>query len=90
MMVRRGPRHRQHVRALHPIRPASRRRLIAGIAIGACAWLIALALLARVVHTGVIAQGLAVTVIAFLVALCVLTVLRQGRIRQERRYVDRR
>lgn len=73
-----------------PLRPAPRRRLIAGIAIGAGAWLITLALVALVSSAWVIVQGVAVTVIAFLVAVCVLLVLRQGRIRQERRYVDGR
>jgi len=73
-----------------PLRPASRRRLIAGIAIGTLAWLVAAALLKLVSYTWVIVQGVAVTLGAFLISVIVLTVLRQGRIRQERRYVDRR
>ena len=52
--------------------------------------LLAVALVARTYSTGVVAQGVAVTVVSFVVGLCVLAVLRQGRIRQERRYLDRR
>ena len=52
---------------LDPLRPASRRRLIAGVAIGVGAWLLALALMALVSSAWVVATGVAVAVLAFVV-----------------------
>jgi uncharacterized membrane protein len=73
-----------------PLHPASRRSLVAGVVVGPLLWLLLLALAAWVFeYSWAIALGLAITVAAFLVSLVVLALLRNGRVRQERRYVDR-
>ena len=57
--------------------------------LGPLLWLVALAVAAWFFeYTWAIAVGLAVTVASFVVALVVLALLRRGRVRQERRYVD--
>jgi uncharacterized membrane protein len=73
-----------------PLHPASRRSLVAGVVVGPLLWLLLLALAAWVFeYSWAIALGLAITVAAFLVSLVVLALLRNGRVRQETRYVDR-
>jgi hypothetical protein len=63
--------------------------LIAGILLGPLLWLVALAIAAWVFeYSWAIALGLAATVVSFFVSLVVLTLLREGRVRQEERYVD--
>jgi hypothetical protein len=73
-----------------PLRPASRPKLIAAFVLGPIAWLIALLLVCVVVErSDLIELGLIVTIASFVVAFVVLIVLRAGRRREERRYVDR-
>ena len=72
-----------------PLRPASRASLIAGVVLGPLLWLVAIAIAAWAFeYSWAIALGVAVTVGAFFVSLVVLTLLREGRVRQEERYVD--
>ena len=69
--------------------PASRATLVAGIVLGPLLWLVALAIAAWFFeYTWAIAVGLAVTVASFVLALLGLALVRRGRVRQERRYVD--
>jgi hypothetical protein len=63
--------------------------LIAGVVLGPLLWLLLLAIVALVFsYSWAIALGLAVTAASFFVSLVVLSVLREGRVRQEERYVD--
>jgi uncharacterized membrane protein (UPF0136 family) len=72
-----------------PVRPASRRSLIAGIVLGPLLWLAALIVAVLLFeYSWAIGLGLFVTVAAFLVSLVVLAVLRGGRRRQEERYPE--
>jgi len=72
-----------------PLRPASRPRLIAAFVLGPVLWAAALALVARVVkYTDAIAVGLLVALVVFVISAIVLSLLRQGRLREERRYAD--
>lgn len=72
-----------------PLRPASRTALIVGVVLGPFLWLVVIAIAAIAFeYSWAIALGLAITVAAFVVSLIALTVLRQGRVRQEKRYVD--
>ena len=72
-----------------PLRPASRAALIAGVVLGPLLWLVAIAIAAWVFeYSWAIALGVAVTVASFIVSLVVITLLREGRVRQEERYVD--
>jgi membrane protein implicated in regulation of membrane protease activity len=72
-----------------PLRPASRKRLIAGLVFGPLLWLVALSVASWVLeYTWAIELGLVVTLAAFLVAIVVLTFLHRGRRRQEERYQD--
>ncbi len=72
-----------------PLRPASRASLIAGVVLGPLLWLVVIAIAAWAFeYSWAIALGVAVTVAAFLVSLVVLTLVREGRVRQEERYVD--
>jgi uncharacterized membrane protein (UPF0136 family) len=65
--------------------------LVAGVVLGPLLWLLLLAIAAWVFeYSWSIGLGLAVTVASFVVSLVVLAVLRAGRERQEKRYVDRR
>jgi hypothetical protein len=73
-----------------PLRPASRWRLVAAFVLGPILWLVALVVAAWLINESwAIEVGLLVTIAAFLVALVVLAVLREGRQREERRYADR-
>ncbi len=72
-----------------PLHAASRASLVVGVVVGPLLWLVVLAIVAWFFeYTWAIALGLLVTVAAFLFALIVLALLRQARLRQERRYVD--
>ncbi len=72
-----------------PLHPASRASLIAGVVLGPLLWLVAIAIAALVFeYSWAIALGVGVTVASFFVSLVVLTLLREGRVRQEERYVD--
>lgn len=72
-----------------PLRPASSRRLIAGAIVGPLLWIVAIVLVAVEVHrSSAVALGLLVAAGSFVVSLVVLTALRVGRVRQERRYVE--
>ncbi|MGH3024526.1 MAG: hypothetical protein ACRDNI_12785 [Gaiellaceae bacterium] len=72
-----------------PLRPASGWRLIAAFILGPLLWLVALAVAAWLIaESRAIEVGLLLTVASFLLSLIVLAVLRTGRRRQERRYVD--
>jgi divalent metal cation (Fe/Co/Zn/Cd) transporter len=72
-----------------PRRPASRVRLIAGFIFGPLLWLVALAVAAWLfINSSLIVIGLLVTLASFVVSLIVLALMRAGRLREERRYVD--
>jgi ABC-type transport system involved in multi-copper enzyme maturation permease subunit len=80
---------RQSVR-FEPLRPASRGRLVAGLILGPIMWLVALAVAAWLFAYGwAIQLGLVITIASFVLAFVFLAVLRRGRVREERRYVDR-
>lgn len=73
-----------------PLRPESRPKLIAAIAFGPVLWLVALLVAAEVVaRSNAIEIGLLVTAASFVIAAVVLSLLRLGRRREERRYADR-
>jgi hypothetical protein len=73
-----------------PLRPASGLRLIAAIVLGPVAWAVALLVAAWLIeHTDAIEIGLLVTVGSFVVSAIVLSLLRLGRLREERRYSER-
>jgi hypothetical protein len=73
-----------------PLRPASRARLAAGLVFGPIMWLVALVVAAWLFKYGwAIQVGLVITVGSFVLAFAALAVLRGGRRREERRYVDR-
>ena len=72
-----------------PLHPASRASLVAGVVLGPLLWLVGFAIAAWFFeYSWAIAFGSAVTVASFVVALVVLTLIREGRVRQEERYVD--
>ena len=73
-----------------PLRPASRKRMLMAVVIGPFLWLVALITVALVLHfTSAIELGLLIALIAAVVSTIVLVILRQGRIRQEKRYAAR-
>jgi hypothetical protein len=73
-----------------PLRRASRPRLIAAIVLGPVAWAVSLAIAAWLIErTDAIETGLLVTVGSFVVSAIVLSLLRLGRLREERRYAER-
>ena len=73
-----------------PLRPASRRRLVVGIVLGPLLWLVALAVAAYLfAYSWAIQVGLLVAAASFIVSLIVLALLREGRRREENRYVAR-
>ena len=73
-----------------PLRPASRKRMLLAIAIGPVLWLVALVTVALVLHfTSAIEFGLLIALISAVLSTIVLVLLRQGRIRQEKRYAAR-
>ena len=73
-----------------PLRPASRPRLIAAIILGPVLWAVALFVVAKIIeYTDAIQVGLLVALASFVISAIVLGLLRQGRLREERRYADR-
>jgi hypothetical protein len=73
-----------------PLRPASRPKLIAALVLGPILWLVALLVASWLLdHTDAIELGLLVTAVSFVFAAVVLSLLRLGRQREERRYADR-
>lgn len=73
-----------------PLRPASRKRLLLGIVIGPFLWLVALITVAVVLHlTSAIELGLLIALITAALSTIILLLLRQGRVRQEKRYAAR-
>ena len=73
-----------------PLRPASRPKLIAALVLGPILWLVALLVASWLLgHTDAIELGLLVTAASFVLAAVVLSLLRFGRRREERRYADR-
>lgn len=73
-----------------PLRPASRASLIAAIMLGPVLWAVALYLVAAVIeYTDAIGLGLLVALGSFVISAVVLSLLRWGRLREERRFADR-
>jgi hypothetical protein len=73
-----------------PLRPASGPKLIAAIVLGPILWVVALMVASWLLdRTNAIELGLLVTAASFLFAAVVLSLLRVGRRREERRYADR-
>jgi hypothetical protein len=73
-----------------PLRPASRKRMLLGILIGPLLWLVALITVAWVLHiSSAIELGLLIVFASAAVSTIILVLLRQGRIRQEKRYAAR-
>ena len=73
-----------------PLRPASRKRMLMGIVVGPLLWLVALITVAAVLHfTSAIELGLLIALITAVLSTIVLVLLRQGRVRQEKRYAAR-
>jgi hypothetical protein len=73
-----------------PLRPASRPKLIAAFVLGPILWVIALLVASWLLdRTNAIELGLLVTAASFVAAAVVLSLLRLGRLREERRYADR-
>ena len=73
-----------------PLRPASRSGLIAAIILGPVLWAIGLAFVAAIIeYTDAIAVGLEVAAASFVISVIVLSLVRQGRLREEKRYADR-
>jgi hypothetical protein len=73
-----------------PLRPVSRPRLLAAFILGPVAWVIALTVGALVLeHTDAIELGAVVTFVSLVVSAIVLSLLRLGRLREERRYEHR-
>lgn len=73
-----------------PLRPASRPKLIAAFVLGPVAWVVALLIVALVVaRRDAIGIGLLVAGSSFVIAAVVLSLLRLGRLREERRHADR-
>jgi hypothetical protein len=72
-----------------PLRPATGPRLIAAIILGPVLWAIGLAFVAVIIeYTDAIAVGLVVAAASFVISVVVLSLARQGRLREERRYAD--
>lgn len=68
-----------------PLRPVSRKRLIAALVFGPLLWLILLVCAAWVFRVSyAIEIGIAVTAASFFTAALVLSLLHRGRVRQER------
>jgi hypothetical protein len=73
-----------------PLRPASRPTRIAVLVIGPILWIAALLLASWLLdRTEAIELGLLITAATFVFAAVVLSLLRLGRRREERRYADR-
>jgi hypothetical protein len=73
-----------------PMRPASGPKLIAALVLGPILWLVALLVASWLLdRTDAIELGLLLTAAAFLFSAVVLSLLRLGRRREERRYANR-
>jgi hypothetical protein len=73
-----------------PLRPASRKRLVAGVVVGPLLWLVALITVAWVLHfTSAIELGLLIALVSAVVSTILLALLRQDRVRSESRYAAR-
>lgn len=73
-----------------PLRPASRKRLLVGAVVGPLLWVVALITVAWVLHyTSAIELGLLIVLISAVVSTIVLVLLRQSRVREEKRYAAR-
>ena len=73
-----------------PLRPTSRPKLIAALVFGPIVWVVMLLVASWLLdHTNAIELGLLVSTASFVLAAVVLSVLRLGRRREERRYADR-
>jgi O-antigen/teichoic acid export membrane protein len=73
-----------------PLRPASRKRLLLGLVLGPLLWIVALIVVAAVLHySSAIELGLLAALISAVASTIVLLILRHGRIRQEKRYAAR-
>ncbi len=72
-----------------PLSPATRRRLVIGIVFGPLLWLVAFIVAAYAfASTSVIELALVITAASFVIAAVVLALLRAGRKREAKRYVD--
>ena len=72
------------------MRPASGPKLIAALVLGPIMWVVALMVASWLLdRTDAIDFGLLLVVGSFLLAVVVLSLLRLGRRREERRYADR-
>ena len=73
-----------------PLRPASGPKLIAALVLGPILWLVVLLVASWLLdRTNAIELGLLITAASFAFAAVVLSLLRLGRRREERRYADR-
>ena len=73
-----------------PLRPASRKRLLVGVVLGPFLWLVGLITVAWVLHkSSAIEIGLLIALISAVLSTIILVLLREGRIRQEKRYAAR-
>jgi zinc transporter ZupT len=73
-----------------PLRPASGPKLIAAFVLGPVMWLVAVVVASWLLdRTNAIELGLLVTAASFVFAAVVMSLLRLGRQREERRYADR-
>ena len=73
-----------------PMRPASGPKLIAAFVFGPILWVVALSVASWLLdRTNAIELGLLVTAASCVFAAVVLSLLRLGRLREERRYADR-
>ena len=73
-----------------PLRPASGPKLIAALVLGPILWVVALMVASWLLdRTNAIELGLLITAASFVFAAVVLSLLRLGRRREERRYADR-
>ena len=72
------------------MRPASGPKLIAALVLGPILWLVALMVASWLLdRSNAIVLGLLITAASFVFAAVVLSLLRLGRRREERRYADR-
>ncbi len=72
------------------MRPASGPKLIAALVLGPILWVVAFLLASWLLdRTDTIELGLLIAAASFVFAAVVLSVLRLGRSREERRYADR-
>ena len=73
-----------------PLRPESRPKLIAAVVFGPILWVAALLFASWLLdRSNAIELGLLITAASFVFAAVVLSLLRLGRRREERRYADR-